>query len=94
MGGKLVVLLIFKIGITLGAQRGTLSHMLAQHVLNDRRVVEESVNVGADAMVSLEDSLVSIADTLMNLVAAALLSIELEGDLASGLLCCDGRMDG
>ena len=94
MGGKLVVLLIFKIGITLGAQRGTLSHMFAQQVLNDRRVVEESVNVGADAMVSLEDSLVSIADTLMNLVALTCLAIELKSDLLSSFFCRHRGVDG
>ena len=94
MSSQLVVLLVFEISEALGAQRGTLSHMFAQQVLNDGCIVKEAVNVGADAMISLEDGLVSIADTLMNLLALTLLTIELERHLTGGLLLCHRGVDG
>ena len=39
--------------------------MITQQVLNDGCIVEETVNVGADAMVGLKNSLIGIADALM-----------------------------
>ena len=51
------------------------------------------MNVGADAMIGLQNGLVSIADALMNLVALTHMAFESEGDLLSGLLMSHGRMD-
>ena len=55
-------------------------------MLNDGGIIEEAVNVCAYAMVCLENGVIGIADTLMNLVALTLLTIELERHLTSGLL--------
>ena len=60
--------------------------MLAEQVFNDGSIVEEAVDVGANAVVGLQDGLVGIADPLVNLVALALLTIELECHLLGGLL--------
>ena len=51
------------------------------------------MNVGADAMIGLQNGLVGIADALMNLVALARLALELESDLLGGLLRGHGCMD-
>ena len=52
------------------------------------------MDIGTDTMVGLHDGLVGIADTLVNLVAIALLIFELESDLLGGLFCSHGCMDG
>ena len=77
----------------MGAQRGTLSHMLAQNMINHGGIVEEAVDVGADAMAGLQDGLIGIADTLMNLIALTCLSVELERDLLRGLVSSHGGVD-
>ena len=66
---------------------------LIQQILNDRRIVEKTVNVSTYAMVSLQDGLICIADALMNLIALTRLTFKLEGYLPGGLLVGHGRMD-
>ena len=68
--------------------------MLAQYVFYDGGIVEETVNIGADTMVGLQDGLVGIADALVNLVALTCLPIKLERDLLGGFLCSHGGVDG
>ena len=94
MSSQLVVLLVLESGDTLSVQRRPLNRKMAQQLLNDGGIVEEAVNVGADAMGCLEDGLVSITDTLMNLVALTLLTIEQERHLTGGLLLRHRGVDG
>ena len=51
------------------------------------------MNVGADAMIGLQNRLVGIADALMNLIALTCLTFELEGNLLGSLLMGHDCMD-
>ena len=93
VGSEFVVLLFLEVGIALGALRGLLSHMFAQYVFDDRGIVEEAVDIGADAMVGLQDGLAGVADALVDLVALTCLTFELERDLPGGFACSHGGMD-
>ncbi len=50
--------------------------MILQQMLDNRCIIEKTVNVGADAMVCLQYSLIGIADTLMNLVAFSVVFLD------------------
>ncbi len=52
------------------------------------------MNVGADAVVCLQDGLVGIADTLMDFIPLTFLPFELERHLTGGLLRSHRGMDG
>ena len=92
MVSQLVILFLLEVGKTL---YWTCSRsLIPEQIFDDGRIVEEAVDIGADAMIGLEDGLVSIADTLMDLIALAWLTIELEGDLAGGLLGIHRSVDG
>ena len=75
-----VVLLLLKIRIVdCGSQFYTFHFsFFTQQVFYDRSIVEETMNVGAYAVVSLQNGLVCIANALMNLVALTRLTFELE----------------
>ena len=81
---ELVVLMFLKVWIAL--YRNGVNGLVFEQVLNDRRVIKEAVDVGADTMVCLHDGLIGIAHALVNLVALTCLAFELEGDLSRGLL--------
>ena len=94
MGSQLIVLLLFEGSMTysyLGVVISCL--MLLEQMLDDWHIVEETVDIGANAMTSLHDRLVGIADTLMNLVALTRLTFKLESDLPSSLLRCHGGVN-
>ena len=57
-------------------------------------VVKQAVNVGADAVISLEDLFVRVAYALVDFVAVALVAAEGEGHLPCGLGGGDGGVDG
>ena len=89
---ELVVLMFLKVWIAL--YRNGVNGLVLEQVRYDRRVIQEAVDVGADAMVCLHDGLIGIAHALVNLVAQACLAFKLEGDLSRGLLSVHGGMDG
>ena len=95
MLGEFVVLLLLEIRVVDGGSQlsGGRFPYPAKQVLDDRLIVEETMNIGADAVVGLQNGLVRIADALMNLVALTLLTFELEGYLLGGFLMSHGRMD-
>ena len=68
--------------------------VILQQVFYDGRIIKEPVDVGADAVVSLQDGLVGIADTLMNLVTLTRLTIKIERHLTRGLLGRHRSVDG
>jgi hypothetical protein len=43
--------------------------LIFEQIFNHWGIIKKTVNIGADAMVGLQNRLNSIADTLMNLVA-------------------------
>ena len=65
-----------------------------QQVFDDGPIIKETVNVGANTMIILQDGLIGIADTLMNLVTLTRLTIKIERHLTRGLLGCHRCIDG
>lgn len=92
MGGEAVVLLFLKGGVAFDGRNG--GCFVLEEVVDDRRVVKETMDVGAYAMVSLKDGLVGVADALVNFITLALMAVELEGHLTRGLFRCHCGMNG
>ena len=88
MGSQLVVLRFFEsLGILSGSKFFTLHFsFFPQNVLYDGLIIQEAVDISADAMVSLQNGFAGIAHTLVNLVSLTCLTLKLEGDLTSGFL--------
>ena len=80
----LVVLLFLKVGIAL--YRSSVNGFFFHQIFDDGCIVEKTMDIGADAMISLENYLIGIAHALVYLVTLTLLPLKLEGDLTSGFL--------
>ena len=90
--GQLVILFLFEFS------RGKFStffifNFILEYMLNDRCVVKEAVDIGSYAVVGFQDSLAGVANALMDFVALTLLTVELKGHLARGLLCSHRGVD-
>ena len=92
MVGQQVVLAVAIVVDGLGSDGGR-GRPLAEDEVDDGRIVQAAVDVGADDVATDDDGVVGRRAALMNLVAAAGLALKAELHLAGGLLGRHGSVD-